>query len=289
MQIGCIQVLYKPNLTILKQSINSIVKQVQILVIVDNSPSQTDISFIIDNPKVIYIYNNANLGIAKAQNIGIEKLISQNIDYVYFSDQDSIPPSNIIKTLIYELKGLLKQNINVGAIGPTIINRQNNMPYKAKIKKGHKISDTIIEVSELISSGSLISTDTLKKVGGMDTNLFIDGVDHEWCWRAKLYEQCRFFITKQAQLSHQLGEGDHHFFGINIAISTPFRDYYQYRNYFILAKRNYVPTYWKISNGIKYLIRLFYYPLFVTPRWKHLQMMCKGIKDGIYLTLTNKI
>ena len=288
MQIGCIQVLYKPNLVILRQSINSIIKQVQALVIIDNSPSQTDISFIANNSKVIYIFNNKNVGIAEAQNIGIKELTLKGIDYIYFSDQDSIPPLDTIEVLVNELKKLIQQNINVGAIGPTIINRQTNMPYKARIKKGRKISSTITEVSELISSGSLISTNMLKKVGGMDSNLFIDGVDHEWCWRAKMHEQCRFFITRQVQLSHQLGEGDHHFFGINIAISTPFRDYYQFRNYFILSKRSYVPTYWKIINGIKYFIRLIYYPLFVSPRWSHLKMMHKGLKDGIYFILTNK-
>ncbi len=256
-------------------------------IIIDNSPDKTDITFITNNPKIIYIFNNKNLGIAEAQNIGIKELIKKNIDYIYFSDQDSIPPIDAIKILIKDYENLIKQNILVGAIGPTIINRQTNKAYKGRIKKGTPISTCITEVNEIISSGSLIPSEALQKTGYMDSTLFIDGVDHEWCWRAHYLNGYRFFITKNARLSHQLGEGDRSFIGIKIAIATPFRTYFQYRNYFILCKRKYVPIYWKISNGIKYIIRLIYYPLFVSPRMKYFKMSILGIKDGV-LALKNK-
>lgn len=281
MRIGCIQVLYNPKLNILERSIKNIVEQVDVLVIVDNSPNKTCINLITNSSKVVYIFNNKNLGIAEAQNIGINELNKKSIDYIYFSDQDSIPPSNIIQILIQDYKNLIKQNILVGAIGPTIINRQTNKAYKGRIKRGVPISSSINEVSEIISSGSLISTETLQKIGYMDSKLFIDGVDHEWCWRAHYMNGYRFFITKNTELNHQLGEGDRSFMGIRIAIATPFRAYYQYRNYFILAKRKYVPTYWKVSNGLKYIIRLIYYPLFVKPRIKYLKNSLRGIKDGL--------
>lgn len=281
MQVGCIQVLYNPNPYILEQSVRNIIEQTDILVIVDNSPKITDLDFIHDNPKIIYIFNNKNLGIAKAQNIGIRKLNETNTDYIYFSDQDSIPPRDTVKVLMKDYEWLVRQNIRVGAIGPTIINRQTNKAYKGRIKKGKHVSPSIIEVSEIISSGSLIPMEALRKVGYMEDDLFIDGVDHEWCWRANDLDGYRFFISQNVQMSHQQGEGDRTFMGIRIAISSTFRAYFQYRNYVILAKRRYVPIYWKISNGIKFAIRLVYYPLFVAPRIKYLKNSILGIMDGV--------
>ena len=282
MSVGCIQVLYNPNIIILEKSINNILKQVDFLVIVDNSPKKNNLNFTISSKeKIVYIFNNDNLGIAEAQNIGIKELKRKGCDFVYFTDQDSIPPNDIITKLLSDYNILENLGYNVGAIGPTVINRQNNKPYKARINKGTIIDKNITQVTELISSGTLTKMNILDKVGYMESSLFIDGVDHEWCWRANNIGNYKFFITSNAKLSHQLGEGDHHFLGIDIAISTPFRSYYQFRNFIILCRRKYVPFYWKFSNGIKYFIKLFYYPLFVSPRLGHIKRMYKGIIDGI--------
>lgn len=115
----------------------------------------------------------------------------------------------------------------------------------------------------------------------MDGSLFIDGVDHEWCCRCNKIMKGRFFIAENEHLSHQLGEGDRCFLWKKVAIPTPFRTYYQFRNYFILICRGYVPLYWKISNGIKYIIKAFYYPIFISPRKEYLKNIYGGIRDGI--------
>jgi rhamnosyltransferase len=115
----------------------------------------------------------------------------------------------------------------------------------------------------------------------LDDSLFIDGVDHEWCWRASFKLQLRFFIIESVILSHMLGEGDRHFLIRKVAIPTPFRTYFQFRNYFKLVKRNYVPIYWKFSNGFKYIIKYFYFSLMVKPRMEYFKMINKGIIDGL--------
>ena len=66
-----------------------------------------------------------------------------------------------------------------------------------------------------------------------------------------------FFISESVQLSHQVGEGDRPFIFRKVAIPTPFRTFYQFRNYFRLVHRGYVPLYWKVSNGFKYSIKFF--------------------------------
>jgi rhamnosyltransferase len=43
-----------------------------------------------------------------------------------------------------------------------------------------------VEVDKLITSGSIINVDVYRKLGPFDENLFIDEVDHEYCYRAIL-------------------------------------------------------------------------------------------------------
>jgi rhamnosyltransferase len=187
----------------------------------------------------------------------------------------------LISQLVTDMEFLISQSILIGGIGPRPVNRVSNKEYRGSIKKGKKISPHITEVNELISSGTLVSLENYHKVGFLDESLFIDGVDHEWCWRAKKNARLRFFISEKAFLSHQLGMGDRFFIFRNVAISTPFRTYYQFRNFFILIRRNYVPLYWKLSNGLKYFIKFFYFPLVIKPRDEYFKMITRGIKDGI--------
>lgn len=280
MKIGCVIVLYNPDRKLLEKVIFSIEKQVDEIFIIDNTPN-SDFIDVQCFTNVVYYSMNGNKGIASAQNVGVKYFSGKKYDFIFYLDQDSISPANIINELLSHYCSLCSNLISVGAVGPRAFNRCENKEYRGSIKKGKKINDELTEVSELISSASLIAVSNFEKVGLMDEKLFIDGVDHEWCWRAKLKMGGRFFIVETVKLSHHLGEGDRYFLWKKVPIPTCFRTYYQYRNYFILLRRSYVPIYWKVSNGVKYLIKLFYYPLCVPPRMAYLKNMWKGIFDGV--------
>lgn len=141
-----------------------------------------------------------NIGIAAAQNYGVRYAIENNFDYLFFLDQDSISPANIINELLLQYDYLCSNFMTVGAIGPRAFNRCENKEYRGNVKKGKKINNEITEVSELISSASLIAISNFEKVGLMDETLFIDGVDHEWCWRANLRMGGRFFYSRNYKI-----------------------------------------------------------------------------------------
>lgn len=67
----------------------------------------------------------------------------------------------------------------------------------------------------------------------------------------------------------------------SIRIPTPFRVYYQFRNYFKLLSYPHTPTWWKVKNGIKYAVKTVYYPLFLKPRGQFAKRIAAGIRDGI--------
>ena len=275
-------VTYNPDVKLLRRVISAIYSQVDLIWISDNSTdgNLNSLQFEAFN-KILYKKMPGNIGIAAAQNYGIKYALENGFDYLYFLDQDSISPTGIIKELLSHYLKLLSVGINVGAVGPRPFNRKEDEEYRGSVKKGHKINDEITEVTEIISSASFIAVQTFDKVGLMDESLFIDGVDHEWCWRATAITGARFFIAETVYLSHQLGEGDRFFLYRKVAVPTPFRTYYQFRNYFVLLRRKYVPLYWKVSNGIKYLVKYFYYPLFISPGWRYFKNINQGIHDGI--------
>lgn len=283
MRIGCVLVMYNPQRELLTASLNSLTGQVDEIFLGDNSGNILDfMEEILSSYSNVYYHSfNKNLGIAEAQNRGIAYFQEKEFDFIIFMDQDSLAPANLVSSLLADYNRLQEAGIAIGGIGPRPFNRGEGKPYVGAVKKGKLILPGITEVGEIISSASLIPMGHFKQVGTMEARLFIDGVDHEWCWRAKKIGGWRFFISEKIQLSHQVGEGDRPFIFRKVAIPTPFRTYYQFRNYFRLVHRGYVPFYWKISNGFKYSIKFFYYPVCVSPRMSYMKQILKGIYAGI--------
>ena len=178
-KVICVLVLYNSNVELLSKVISAILPQVDLLWISDNSIEPLHLPFIDEKTScIIYRKMPGNIGIAAAQNYGVRYASENNFDYLFFLDQDSISPANIINELLLQYDYLCSNFMTVGAIGPRAFNRCENKEYRGNVKKGKKINNEITEVSELISSASLIAISNFEKVGLMDETLFIDGVDH---------------------------------------------------------------------------------------------------------------
>lgn len=286
--IGAIVVLYNPDFSITRKALESLKNQVDKICVVDNS-FENHLIELKEFCDVEYISLKKNVGIAAAQNIGIAYFIQEKFDFIIFSDQDSIAPEGVVDKLYNAYFALQTHGYKVGITGTRAINRQTGKPYPPKSKEfafipGHIIGydSDLTEVYSVISSISLISTISLVELGGFDESLFIDGVDHEWCWRAWHHAQLRSFIVEDALISHQLGEGDKKFASKEIAIASPFRVYYQFRNYLWLCRRDYVPSFWKKKHLLKYMVKFFYFSLCVSPRMKYAKNILKGIYDGLF-------
>lgn len=283
--IGAIVVLFNPDFNVTNKALESLILQVDKVCIVDNSLSDNS-NYINNLDNIEYIPLRKNIGIAAAQNIGIDYFTKKNYDYVVFSDQDSIAPDNLISELFKAFKDLQSKGFKIAAVGPLPINRETSQPYitKPNIKRIYNaeiwgLNYDVYEMHSIISSLSLIKIDTFSKIGLFEEDLFIDGVDDEWCWRATHLEQLNSFIVPKLIFSHYQGTDN------NIRLikkkSTPFRTYYQFRNFIILFKRPYTPKYWKRLNLIKFIIKSFYYPCFISPRLSYLKAILRGCKDGL--------
>ena len=228
-----------------------------------------------------YVCNKRNLGIAAAQNIGIRLILEQDIySHIVFLDQDSRLPLSYPQDMVSEFCTLKSRYPRLAILGPTVNNKETGEEYKSVIHKYSTDDNGFSQRRHIISSGSCIPTTVLKDVGFMNSSMFIDYVDYEWCWRAEAKGYvCG--ITDKIQICHKVGKRELSIGKYKVIISSPFRYFYQYRNYLWLIREKYVPLQWKVATGVKFLSRLVYFPLCVKGGTKCWKYMIKGIIQGI--------
>lgn len=287
-KIGAVIVLYQPDLTRLKENLSSLSSQVDFVMLIDNSSVDNEEKIIQLGQNVHYTPLMSNTGIAKALNIGIEKALEARADFILLSDQDSVISEECVGTLLSNYHALNESGIKVGVVGTRAINRKTGKPYHAMSKEVSTIAaktiantSVITECYSVITSVSLIPRETLIVTGGMDESLFIDGVDHEWCWRAWHTNKLRSFIIEDATIEHELGRSGKAITKQDISIAQPMRLRYQLRNYIWLRHRDYTPRFWKKKHLIKYMEKIIYYPIFISPRWEYVKAIAKGIREGL--------
>lgn len=234
-------VLYKPDDSDLRALINSLMGQVERVCIVDNSDFDNSeiISIMCTDFGIDFYYKPLleNVGIAKAQNIGINIAKEHNYDYVLLLDQDSALPGKMVSSLVCAYKNLQAQGVNVGAIGPAFLDIKSNELCGAVITKWFRVErpkvdlNVVIPVKSdyIIASGSLIEVATLNIVGLMRENLFIDWVDIEWGERANRHG-FHSFIVPSIVMRHSIGDSLVRAFGRDVNLHSEFRNYFIIRN-----------------------------------------------------------
>lgn len=281
-------ITYNPEHARLRLVLDSLLPQVDGVLIVDNASSNS-----IEH--ALQFYSNSvcirklseNVGIAKAQNIGIQWLRQQNAEYVLLMDHDSVPAPDMVVSLLSSYKRLLECDMPIAVVGPMYADRRfsDHSPFirienlklrRLQCEPGH----VFVEVSYLVASGNLIRISTFDVVGEMNEDLFIDYVDIEWCLRAssmglKSYGVCN------AYMDHYLGDQPIVIMSKKYPSRSPLRHYYMFRNAIYLYGLNQYPLNWKIVDGVKLILKYFFYCLLGRPSgWQHCKMMTVGIFHG---------
>lgn len=276
-QIALIIVLYNP----LKED-KDYIKHIATIykgIVVDNS-SKPNFSTP-ELGKMKYLHIGFNSGIAHAQNEGFKYLLTQDsINFFVLFDQDSRYDDDFPLNITHMYCTTQKQIKKLGAIGPTLYEKETQEIYQSAIHKDYYLTSSFILRSEIIASGCCISKEVLLDVGLNDEDLFIDFVDSEWCFRA----QAKGYvcgITPHVRLAHKVGLKEIRLGKHIVSVSKPFRYYYQYRNLLILCSRRYVPIKFKINWSLKFLCRFFYLPFCLENGLSTWGYMIKGTIAGI--------
>lgn len=284
-KIYTVLVAYNPNIDEFNNTVRELQKQTDKVVVCNNS--EYDI-FFDDNSIEVFNFGE-NLGIARAQSIGMEWSFGNGADFILQMDQDSVPNKNLVEELLDCYFQLTKSGYHIGLVGSQDFDKDTKKKSKPKLYKGKELgSKNYLLVDSILSSGSLIPYSTYLKVGGMDDDLFIDAVDFEYCWR--IYNSGLIVVkNKSALIAHKLGDGQKRIlFLLDVGVPNPIRHYYAFRNTILLFRRSYVPNLWKITNFTKIIFKLVIYPFSLGDGTKRLKFMVMGIKDGV-LGRTGKI
>jgi len=283
-------VSYNPNLSKLAGLLESLASQVQGVVLVDNGSSETVVTWLFNKRfclPFLVLPLGENLGIARAQNEGIRVAQESGASHIILFDQDSIPASDMVDKLIAAAQHQVAQGTKVGGVGPNYLDsRQANPPPFIKVS-GLKIHrqlcttpDTVVEVDYLIASGCLIPMATIDEVGGMREDFFIDYVDIEWGLRAKV-KGFQSFGVCGAIMAHDLGDEPIKFLGKRYPLHSPLRHYYHFRNAVWMYRQSWLPFQWRLTDGLRLILKFGFYTLFAKPRSRHLGMMIKGVLHGL--------
>ncbi|EIV8454974.1 rhamnosyltransferase, partial [Escherichia coli] len=263
LKVSALLVSYNPDINRLSEVLNSIHSQVDHLVLVDNgSKNKNDILALIADYEGVYtLLNDNNIGLASAQNVGIDYIIDNNLsDFIVFFDQDSVLQSGFISALLETYTNLVTQNIKLAAVGPSFIDPVNNKQYPATVYAGPFIKRVDlerkpVEATFIIASGCFVAIEALKKIGKMKDELFIDYIDVEWCLRARSLGY-KIYISPKAVMKHTIGDNRVSIFGRTISVHSPLRRYYLVRNSFYMIRLDYIPIGYKIREIFFNVVRI---------------------------------
>lgn len=265
-------VTYNPDISLLRSCVDALFAACEQVVIVDNGSSNVKEVAEFSSNNIHLIENKANLGIAKALNQIFETARDNGFEWVLTLDQDTIVPSSILN----EAEELLKIDDDIAVVCPRIhdVISGETWPQLGDFTQ-------VIYVDRCITSGSVNSVRAWETVGGFDEFLFIDEVDHDFCYRLnkKGFKIC---LASNLVIDHKIGETQiRKVFGKKIFIRnhSAFRKYYICRNIVYLSRKFYGKV--RLDAIVHVLAFTGKTALFEKEKVKKIAACVRGIRDGI--------
>ncbi|WP_442264935.1 glycosyltransferase family 2 protein [Tenacibaculum sp. ZS6-P6] len=221
---ACI-VLYNENINDLENTVNSFLNIsyfTKHLFLVDNSPQQNLPLSLKNQPDITYIFNNENLGFAKAQNLVLDKI--KNSKYHLVLNPDVTFKPNVIQHLIETLRN----KTNIAVITPKI--QFPNGKHQYNVRKYPTFFDLIIRKLNIFRSRiheqeyrdqdltkpffpeaihgcfMLFKTEDFVTLNGFDERYFLYMEDIDICKKIDLIGKKKLYYPK-VKVSHVLKQG----------------------------------------------------------------------------------
>jgi rhamnosyltransferase len=258
------------------------------VVLVDNSESEVGrvtVAAVGRHCGLEIFCNERNLGVAEAQNIGIRRARQLNYTHVLLLDQDSALDGLSADRMLSAFWVLRLSGRRVAALGPSVVDPRTKAAVdfvrlgRLRMKRLPRTSEPV-SCDMLISSGCLIALDAIDEAGMMDSELFIDYVDMEWCARARAagYE---VFGLPDVTMNHTIGEASVRVAGRSLAVHTPVRSYYLVRNALLFARKPHLSLRWRLHLIYRAVGHLVLFSLFFPKRLERIRWMALGVWDGL--------
>lgn len=282
-------VSYDPDRDALGALVESLVAAGVDALIVDNSESEVGC---VSAVAVAAAYgaeavcNPRNVGVAEAQNIGLRQARERGYTHALLLDQDSVLEGDAVAQLASAFQALREAGQPVAAVGASFVDPRTGQGYpfvrlrQVRMGKVWPRPGEVVECDLLISSGCLIALDALTAVGEMDSSLFIDYVDIEWCVRARAAGY-RVFGVADARMHHTIGERTVNVLGRPFNLHGAVRHYYFIRNALLFARKPYLDARWRLHLGYRAIGQLVLFGVLAKGRRERLPWLLRGLWDGL--------
>lgn len=292
-RVAAVIVLYHPELDHLRRVLQAHrACGPDALIVVDNGSrgsAEIDTLLEAERPGVGWrlVRNAQNQGLGRALNQGIEAAAAMGCTHVALFDQDSLPAPDLLQRLLAAQAELVAAGHRPAAVGPTQRDSRTGVEYPQRRIEGlamrmiwpSRQPERLVEVSFLITSGSLVSLEVLQEVGPMRDDFFVDYIDIEWCFRAGA-AGLRCWCVGDALLHHTLGERRRRFLGREISVHSATRSYFQFRNLVYMARMKTVPMRFRVLETLYFLSRAPVHVALAGLSWHHVRQVLRGIADG---------
>ncbi len=266
--------LFNPEIEVI-DNIIMISKQVDRVILADNSLKSNNNIWIKISQNIIYKHMGGNVGIPRAFNtiLNDKSFLWSDDEFVIFFDQDS----HIAKGQIQRLKENfihLSKKQKVGAIGAAY----KNMDGKVELPhKKIKIGESVYVVQDLITSSMLTRYGLLKEIGFWNDDLVLDGADWDLSWRLR-YAGYVCVLETDIPFVHEVGKGIKKTV-IKIRDCHPIRNYYRTRDNLYLVKKIYTPSYLKVRLLIDVFVTNILRIIFLDQRIDRFKYIVRGMRD----------
>lgn len=222
-------VTYKNDLQVLAQAMASfLASDLKIkLYVVDNSPTD-EIKSICQDPRIEYIFNNANVGFGAGHNIAIRRSLGQS-PYHLVLNPDIYFDGSCLKTLL----AYMEAKPQVGLVMPKVLYPDGSLQYLCKLLptpfvffarrflKSKKLLNKINYTYELKFTGynremnvpylsgcfMFLKNEALEKVGLFDEKIFMYSEDTDLTRRIHRHYQTAFYPG--VSIYHHFAKGSH--------------------------------------------------------------------------------
>ena len=278
MNIAAIIVAYHPDKRVI-ELVASSVKQFEQVFVIFNSEK----TFSFDSDDKLHIkVNSENIGLSKALNQGVDLALKHldAIDWCVFFDQDTLISPRFRLCLDSSIRSL-ESTSRVGIIGQNYVSAG-----------GEKTAYSVTALTEyrkaIVTSGSAIPSFIFRQIGGFDENLFIEGIDTEFCYRASA-AGFPTFVSPDIVMRHGAGQDEVHFLlgrPINVSGHSPERYYLQWKN-FVYVERKFSASVFKTSINLFYSLgrNFIVICLFERQRFSKLKACVKGLIAGFKIQI----
>ena len=282
-------VTHEPDREALRGLVESLVEVTASVLVVDNSESQAgcvSAQAVAAACGAEAICNPRNLGVAEAQNIGLRAARERGFTHVLLLDQDSVLEADAVPQLLAAFRALRDAGEPVAAVGAAFVDPRTGRAYpfvrlgRLRMRKSRPQPGAVTECDLLISSGCLIALDALAVVGEMDSGLFIDYVDVEWCVRARA-AGFKVFGVADARMHHTIGDNSVRVLGRQFDLHRPVRYYYFARNALLFARKPYLDARWRLHLAYRTFGQLALFGLLAKGRRERLPWLLLGLWHGL--------